>query len=830
MKTPQSRNGQRMVHCRGEIQRGCGTWPYFGLGSPLEPPFEPYSWSAISDWDLAVSGFDAPFQGKFLDRLKRLFLPARAMPLDLGALTWQRSGPLDIVAIKLHRDDESSIANTEQLLLSLGAAREPMSFEVFGIGPGGGCPARIETRFAASRTDLQLLKAQLHGLYPRSSVESHEAGIHEYDQQFASLLRGGADLSDALFVTTLKLETPYCFAIRTFRTGSTEPLAALIAVMEGLGSGEWALLQVTFCRARHAWAQNLRLACQDPYNPKQSLVSGLDQRSFSEKLDTPLYAASVILAANRGHVLSSLFSFVHAFQASHNRLALRHPSGHWPDDGHPRPVDWQDAVLSRQVLTPGLILNVEELASILRVPSAQLPSVRLLRLSSQTRQPPATALSAHASAIGQNVHRGQTSRVAIPTELRARHCYVVGATGTGKSTLLANMLIQDIAAGCGVGLLDPHGDLVKVVLQHIPQNRINDVVLFDAADSEYPIACNILEAGDETERQRIIAETVFAWERHFPSSWGPRLEQLLQYSLRTVLHVIPNATLADVERLLTDAEFRETTLHRTIDRRLLSFWSNQFLSYPKNATDPVLNKLSMFLLDRHVRNIICQRRAAVDFDGLLQGKILLVNLGLLPEKVAGILGSFLVTKIVNAAFRRSALPPGRRRPWHLVIDEFQSFSHLSVGFERIFAEARKQALTLTVANQHVGQLSPAVRQAIFGNVGSLIVFRLGVDDAQMMPKELAGFTPQDILNLEVGQAIARVGGSGSAFNLMTFREPSVPLHDPTQQIIVLSRQRYARPRAEVERELADQFGVSMPAAVLPVGDEPSDPNEDDLVA
>jgi hypothetical protein len=256
--------------------------------------------------------------------------------------------------------------------------------------------------------------------------------------------------------------------------------------------------------------------------------------------------------------------------------------------------------------------------------------------------------------------------------------------------------------------------------------------------------------------------------------------------------------------------------------------------FPKNATDPVLNKLSVFLMDRHVRNIVCQRRAAVNFDELLnEGKILLANLstGLLTEKVAGTLGSFLVTKIVNAAFRRAALPAAQRRPWHLYIDEFQNFVNLGVGIERILAEARKQALTLTAANQHVGQLSPAVRQAIFGNVGSLVVFRLGIEDAQTVSKELGVFTAQDILNLEVGQAIARVGGSGEAFNLQTYKEPAAPWDNPTRRIVNLARQRYAKPQLEVERELSH---VAKQAehlhAVAPLGDEPSDPNEDDLVA
>jgi hypothetical protein len=818
------------------VYRGSGEWPFFGLGSPLEPPFESFIWSGISEWDLAVSGFDAPYQGRFFDRLKRLFLPAQATRLDRPPAAWQHSSPLTVVLFKPYHEDEVTAAHAEQLLLALGVAREPIAFEVFGIGPGGrpgsGRP-RIETRFAVSRTDLPLLKAQLHSLYPRSAVESHQVGFHDADQEFKSCLHGGPQGADPCFVSPLCLDAPYCFPIRTFKPSSTDPLAALVAVMEQLGHHEWALLQVLFCRARHPWAENLRIACEDPYNPRDLLVPGLDQKILSAKLQAPLYAASITLAANRQRVLSAMGSFLHQYQGPHNHLAGRN-LGQWPTAEFPQPDQWGSAILSRQVLTPGMLLNVEELASIVHVPSAEIPSERLLRVASQTRQPPATVLTSRFVAIGQNIHRGQVSRAAIPADIRARHCYIAGATGTGKSTLLTNMMVQDMVAGHGVGLLDPHGDLVKVILQHVPRNRIEDVVLFDAADTEFPFALNILEARDGAERERIVAETIMSLERYFPASWGPRLERILQYATRTVLHAIPGATLADVERLLTDVEFREMTLQRTTDPRLLSFWTDQFKFFPKNATDPVLNKLSVFLLDRHVRNIICQRRAAVNFDELLnQGKILLANLstGLLTEKVAGTLGSFLVTKIVNAAFRRAALPAGQRRPWHLYIDEFQNFVNLSVGFERILAEARKQALTLTTANQHVGQLSQAVRQAIFGNVGSLIVFRLGIEDAQTVAKELGVFTAQDILNLEVGQAIARVGGSGAAFNLETFREPPAPFDNPSRRIVALARQRYAKPRLEVERELAH---IAQAAERLHGdargADEPGDPNENDLVA
>ena len=239
-------------------------------------------------------------------------------------------------------------------------------------------------------------------------------------------------------------------------------------------------------------------------------------------------------------------------------------------------------------------------------------------------------------------------------------------------------------------------------------------------------------------------------------------------------------------------------------------------------------------LNTTVRNIICQRHSAIDFDQLLNGrKIFLANLstGLLTEKTAGMFCSFLVTKIINAAFRRASVPQSKRVPWYLYVDEFQAFMNLSVGFDRILAEARKYNLVLAgLANQYVGQLSQPVRQAVFGNVGTLIAFRLGVDDAHIAAKEMGAFTAEEILSLEPGQAFIRAGTSTTAFNVQTHREPPATETNHQDRIVDMTRQRYAKPRDVVERELA---AVTETSEHFPKeehrADEPSDPCEDDLV-
>jgi hypothetical protein len=841
MRTPRSRAAQRLARCRGELYRGSGVWPSWGIACALEPPFEPFSWSTITTWDLSTHRYDAPHQGRFVDWLKRGCRPLLAPhTFERYFASGERDGSVHLITVAQYADDEITFPKAEQLLLALGPAREAIAFELFGIGESrhedAGSP-RIEVRFAASEQDVPLLLAQLHSLYPRAAITAHEQECEECDFEWSDRIRGGKDRQDPLIVAPLFLADFWCFPVRTYRTFDTDPLGVAVAVMDELGPDEWALIQVLFARARQPWADNLRPACRNPYRPNDPIAPDVDLRLVEEKLETPLYAVAAVLATNTPQRFADLTAWVHQYEGAANRLAVRDEDawrGQWADAEPPKLPLWRDALYFREALTPGMLLSARELAGLVHLPSPDLPSERLLRVRSQTRRPPKPVLEASLVVIGENVHRGEVRQVAIPPDMRARHCYVAGASGTGKSTLLLNMLLQDIAAGHGVGLLDPHGDLVRAVLQRIPEARMADVILFDPGDEEHPFALNILEA-KESERERIVSEMLMALERYFPTSWGPRLERILTFTIHTVLHAVPGATLADVERMLTDAEFRTEVTAKTSDPQYLAFWKTQFPYFPKNAVDPVLNKLSPFLLNRTVRNIVCQRQSSIDFDALLnEGKILLANLstGRLTEKTAGMFGSFLVTKIVNAAFRRDRLPEEARRPWFLYVDEFQAFMNLSVGFDRILAEARKYKLVLAgLANQYVGQLSPPVRAAVFGNVGSFVVFRVGVEDAYTVAKELGVFTAEDILNLELGQAIARVGGSASAFNVRTFPNPPLPNADPTDRIVARARQAYARLRTDVEGELHVSPGHSEELERAAMRSDPvGDLLEEDLVS
>lgn len=849
MQRPDRLYDQYAGKAKAEIQRGSGWFPLQPHPVALEPPFESFDRHDVNVWDCYVNGWQQAWEGSLVKKLLQQPIYQPGQSIILPPIQQDDWGKLVAIPVEQFPEDKTTIPRMEQLLLALRRLRHPVAFEICGQGALpewdfeksrklllqgkpissaiiGWKPSYTVAQFVAHQSDATLVRSQLLAHYPNSSVTLEGSVDQPYLDAQSQIQDGKA------YGATLALERAHVFPLKTFSRLDPDPLGVVLAAFDHLDKEEWALLQILFEPAEQEWAHVVEQAIQDPYQ-KRPFLEDRQLRQVRDKFSSPLYAVSIRLAAKRQHVFRQLLGWAEQFSNAPDQ-ALTINNMEWDEDGMP---DYEREVtavslICRWAFRPGMLLSLQEVASLAHLPSESIISERLKTVKSRTKAASTVAPEAGSVVLGENVHRGERRVVRIPAKLRARHCYLAGASGTGKSTLLLNMILQDISAGHGVGLLDPHGDLVRSVLRRIPSNRINDVILFDPADHQFPFALNILEATDESERERIVDETVMALERYFPASWGPRLERILRFTLQTVLHAIPGATLADVEQMLTDEKFRESVIAKTRDPRFLTFWTKQFKFMQKNATDPVLNKLSVFLLSRTVRNIVCQRHAALNFDNLInKRKILLANLstGLLTEKIAGTFGSFLVTKIVNAAFRRASMPETKRPPWYLYIDEFQAFMNLSVGFERILAEARKYNLVLAgLANQYVGQLSHQVKQAVFGNVGSLVVFRLGVDDAEAVAKELGSFDGGDILNLEVGQAIVRAGSSSSTFNLRTYVEPPKPKHDPTKDIVARCRQQFARPVAVVEAEL----GAVPEAADMgyeEVGDEGGDPNEDDLV-
>lgn len=483
-----------------------------------------------------------------------------------------------------------------------------------------------------------------------------------------------------------------------------------------------------------------------------------------------------------------------------------------------------DSYKLRQFTDHGFILNISELASVYHLPHTSVETPNIVWASSKTAEPPAKlpvltgnpAEDENISAFGLTNFRGINHQFGLLRRDRSRHVYIIGQTGAGKSGLLELFALSDIFYNQGYCIIDPHGDFAINNLRFIPESRIKDVVYFNPADTAHPVAFNPLELSDPARKPNVSSEVIGVLKRMFGESWGPRLEHILRYTLLALLDR-PETTLLDISRMLTDKDFRKETLDYCKDVTVLQFWKQEFGTWgDKQVTEsiaPVLNKVGAFTANPIIRNIIGQPKSSFDVRKIMdEGKILVVNLskGLIGEDNAGILGAFLVTKVQLAAMSRSDIPDVKdRRPFYLYVDEFQNFA--TDSFAVILSEARKYGLNLTVANQYIAQMTDSVRDAVFGNVGTTISFRVSADDAPLLVKQFEPtFEGSDLIQMANRNFIISMiinGEKVPAFSATTLSIPQPPT-DHLEEIIESSREQYSRPRAIVEDEIRETIEAS----------------------
>jgi len=460
------------------------------------------------------------------------------------------------------------------------------------------------------------------------------------------------------------------------------------------------------------------------------------------------------------------------------------------------------------------ILNVEELGSLYHLPSQTVETPNIGWSYSRKSEPPAGLPTQDCVYIADTVFRDQKVRFGLGNgDDRLRHMYVIGKSGTGKSTLFETMISQDIANGAGVGVLDPHGETIDKVLERIPQNRVDDVIYFDPSDTEMPVALNLLEMNDLSQKNLMASALVSAIKHHFDYSWGPRLEYLLNYAILTLLEV-QGTTMLGITRLMEDDNYRRFILHNVRDPVVLKFWDTEFKnmkSNPRLITEsiaPIQNKVNRFLASSTIRNILGQRKSTIDIeDAMNNGKILLMNLskGKIGEDNADLLGALLVSRIQFFALQRAKIPSNQRRPFYLYVDEFQNFA--TGSFESILSESRKYGLGLYLTHQYTAQLPEELLKAVLGNVGTIAAFSLGTPDAKALAGEFApNFTDTDIISLERFHVYMKLMINGmtslpfSAKILLPWVEEEciVPKSDNKQWVLELSRQKYGVDRQMVE--------------------------------
>lgn len=416
--------------------------------------------------------------------------------------------------------------------------------------------------------------------------------------------------------------------------------------------------------------------------------------------------------------------------------------------------------------------------------------------------------------------RNQDVKFGIKSEDRQRHVYVIGKTGMGKTTLLENIVMQDIANGHGVAYIDPHGDTAEKLIKAIPANRINDVVYFNPADTEHPIAFNILEAVDEDKKHLIASGMMGVFKKIWPDVWSARMEYILNNAILALLDY-PGSTMMGVNRMMSDKKYRQRVYEKIKDPVVKGFWIEEFETWEdrfrKEAVAAIQNKVGQFLSSFLIRNIVGQTKSTINMRDIMEGnKILIVNLskGRIGEDAMRLLGGMIVTKLQLAAMERVDMPEEDRKNFYLTVDEFQNF--VTESFANILSEARKYRLNLLVAHQYINQLvfdgNATVRDAIFGNVGTIISFRVGAEDAEFLEKEFEPvFVVNDIVNLPKYNIYLKLmidGIAGNAFSATAL--PPIDLggtEENANKVIKISRERYAKDRQDIEDKISRWTGM-----------------------
>ncbi|MBI4134299.1 MAG: type IV secretion system DNA-binding domain-containing protein [Candidatus Terrybacteria bacterium] len=701
-------------------------------------------------------------------------------------------------------------------------------------------------RFFADETEKAI-----HGIYEAAHVER----IRDYNIFHPYGVAAGASVT---------LRRHFALPIRTYQTLETDPLRTLTTALSKLAvEGEGAAIQLlvrpapqgrrfaglriarqmqksghSFERARRevsgAWQffgamrpemrsrdRQRMMPSHDPNRPwyaeqqqpltplVQEVVRGVEAKASKLLFEVNIRVlAAAPVPAQAEEILNHLKVAFHQFDA--------------PELNGPKIVTHRSRALKRlayqyafRIFDPGraITLSTEELTTLYHLPNVSLETPKVRFLKARPASPPPN-LPKEGILLGQNTYRGIVNEARISPDDRRRHLYVVGQTGTGKTTLLRELIRQDIVAGRGVAVIDPHGDLAESVLTLVPEERAEDVIYFDPADMERPMGLNMLEWRTEEQKDFAVQEMVRIFEKLFPPEIiGPMFEHNMRNAMLTLMADPDDpGTIVEIPRIFTDETFARRYIARVTDPLVRAFWEQEMAKttefHKSEMLGYLISKVGRFVENAMMRNIIGQAHSSFDLRRVMdEGRIFVANLskGRVGEVNASLLGLILVGKMQMAALARADVLEADRRDFHLYIDEFQNFTTESIA--TILSEARKYRLNLTIAHQFIAQLADPIREAVFGNVGSLVSFRVGPKDAEFLAKQFAPvFTEQDLVNIENFHAYVKLMIRGVAerpFNI----EISPPAQGRSERFAALrdlSRMRFGRARTEVEQEILDR--------------------------
>ena len=718
-----------------------------------------------------------------------------------------------LLEIAVPKDNEVKIDAAEQVFSALSSikqggfwqrfkAQQHLSFEIVG--------KKEDIRFYVSchRDNMELVEKLLAGAYPGVQVKE----VDEYNIF--------TDTGKVAF-TEMVLRSDSFKPLKVFKELTTDPLASITASMAKLGDGQAAAIQMIIVPAESDWQKagesyiaKTKKAEADPEKAKFK-ISPADFEAIDNKVGKPGFLTVVrivTVAPVEGTAKGNLSNLKGAFTQYSGSMngfkgkKIRLKAGFMLDFIY----------RYQSMFGNNSVLNSEELATVWHMPNKTIETPHINWLNAKSA--PATGgFPATGLWLGRSIYRGQERNIYISEEDRMRHMYIIGRTGTGKTELLKSMIIQDMRSGRGLCFLEPHGDGIEELLELVPPERAEDVIIFDPSDTERPIGFNLLAVKTTEEMMQVSSSIINLmyklYDPHKTGIIGPRFEHAIRNAMLTVA-VQPGASFVEVVRCLTDAKYVQELLPKVTDPMVRRYWTDQIAAtsdFHKSETlDYIVSKFGRFVTNKMIRNIIGQSASSLDFRVAMDtGKIVFLKLakGLLGEEDANFLGLILVPKVLQAALSRQDLPREQRKPFYLYVDEFQNFA--TPDFAQMLSEARKYSLGLVLANQFVSQLEEQVKDAIFGNVGTLMTYRVGVPDGNVLQHEFAPvFNETDLTN--VGSQTIYVksiikGSPVPPFSMNVWRDLKAEKTGGSKKVAdmirELSRLKYGRDREEVEMEI-----------------------------
>lgn len=786
---------------------------------------------------------------------------------------WVEDAEYTLLAIEVPKENEKKELSAEQMFASLHGILRPKG----DLAKEGALQEHISLEIAIFEGQIRFyvwtpkhlrdyVEGQIYAQYPNVSIRE---GADDY---------AAKDLGDRQIQGgELTLIKDAVLPIKTFPSFEVDPLAGITAVLSAVqGTGEEMWIQILARPIDDSWQEKGMKAIDAIKNGKKLLFvdelqkallaipiyvganffrglagppeSAADKKTEKKELSTGQQALTKAIeekVSKLGYEVKIRLAYIgqdavlaqqrlQALVGGFKQFNTTNLNGFTM--GKPKSGDsYLQEYRARLFMETGATLNIEELASLFHLPHKSVETPNMVWVTAKTGEPPAnlpiegTVEAEDVSLFGLTNYRGQHKKFGIKRADRGRHLYVIGQTGTGKSFLLQLLALSDLYHNQGIAVVDPHGDLATDIMSYVPEHRIKDVVYFNPTDRDFPVAFNPMEVSDEAMKHDTASELVGVMKRMF-ESWGPRLEHILRFTILALLDY-PDATMLGITRMLTEKEFRKKVVKEIKDPVVKAFWVNEFASwndkFANEAVAPVLNKVGAFIANPLIRNVIGQPKSTINFRKIMdEGKILVVNLshGQIGEVNAGILGALIVTSIQLAAMSRANVDKSERRAFYLYVDEFQNFA--TDSFATILSEARKYNLCLTVANQFMSQMPDTVREAVFGNVGSMITLRVGAGDSAFLAKYFEPtFEPGDLVRLNNQEMFISMSIDGEKAPAFSGRSLRMPPADQSHldAIVANSRATYAVRREDVEDQIhRATLGGEEPATS---GEQVAAPNE-----